>query len=384
MKKPLPSDVNFRQSIQFKFALSYFAIIAAAAVLLNTYPVLTSQDLVFRSKTDSLLRQAASQATSLSGLETLTAEGVAQVMEVLDDGGLNRVIVTDSSGLILYDTAGQAENVGRYALFQEVVQALKGQNVAWSRYENGAFLSGAAIPVMYRGMVLGVVCLYETDHQQAEVLRDLQVTLRNLSVILCLLVLVISYLFSRLLTRRINQLLSGIESLRAGEYTHRIQLGGKDELSAVAREFNRLTERLQTTEEVRRRFVSDASHELKTPLASIRLLTDSILQSREIDPETTREFVSDIGEEADRLSRITEKLLALTRLDNSVVKASEVVNLRDTVRDVVHMLAPLAGENQIRLEHTMPLLIEIPDRHGTGRKEDFITSYVNEAIGLKL
>ena len=40
--------------------------------------------------------------------------------------------------------------------------------------------------------------------------------------------------------------------------------------------------------------------------------------------------------------------------------------------------------DEIRLEHTMPLLIEIPDRHGTGRKEDFITSYVNEAIGLKL
>ncbi len=40
--------------------------------------------------------------------------------------------------------------------------------------------------------------------------------------------------------------------------------------------------------------------------------------------------------------------------------------------------------DKIRLEHTMPLLIEIPDRHGTGRKEDFITSYVNEAIGLKL
>ena len=71
---------------------------------------------------------------------------------------------------------------------------------------------------------------------------------------------------------------------------------GGDELSRLADEFNELTGRLQTTEEVRRRFVSDASHELKTPLASIRLLTDSILQDENIDQATTREFVADIGE----------------------------------------------------------------------------------------
>ena len=73
--------------------------------------------------------------------------------------------------------------------------------------------------------------------------------------------------------------------------------------------------------------MSDASHELKTPLAAIRLLTDSILQTDNIDPETTREFVMDIGQEAERLSRITEDLLRLTRLDNSVLDAASVVDV---------------------------------------------------------
>ena len=65
-------------------------------------------------------------------------------------------------------------------------------------------------------------------------------------------------------------------------------------------EFNDLTEKLQTSEQKRSRFVSDASHELKTPLASIKLLTDSILQN-DMDMDTVREFVGDIGNEADRL-----------------------------------------------------------------------------------
>ena len=65
--------------------------------------------------------------------------------------------------------------------------------------------------------------------------------------------------------------------------------------------------------------MSDASHEMKTPLAGIKLLTDSILQTENIDPATTREFVADIGDEASRLERITEDLLRLTRLDSGAV-----------------------------------------------------------------
>ena len=124
--------------------------------------------------------------------------------------------------------------------------------------------------------------------------------------------------------------------------SHRVDSRGRDEMAQLADEFNQLTDRLQTTEEARRRFVSDASHELKTPLASIRLLTDSILQNDSVDMGTVREFVSDIGEEADRLTRISEHLLALTRLDGGPERRREPVELGAVVEKVAHMLTPLA------------------------------------------
>ena len=119
-----------------------------------------------------------------------------------------------------------------------------------------------------------------------------------------------------------------------------------------------MTDRLQKTEALRRRFVSDASHELKTPLASIRLLTDSILQDPNMDGKITREFVSDIGEEAARLHRITEKLLILTKMDAAPPERREQVDFHLVVESVLHMLQPVARNHQITLcVHAQPLCI---------------------------
>ena len=96
-------------------------------------------------------------------------------------------------------------------------------------------------------------------------------------------------------------------------------------------------------------FVSDASHELKTPLAGIRLLTDSILQTDNMDPETTKEFVTDIGREAERLSRITENLLRLTRLDSGVVQQPYPVAVAPVLERVERMLAMVAAEKGVTL-----------------------------------
>ena len=126
-------------------------------------------------------------------------------------------------------------------------------------------------------------------------------------------------------------------------------MGGNDELTVLGNEFNDLTERLQTSEQKRSRFVSDASHELKTPLASIKLLTDSILQN-DMDLETVREFVGDIGNEADRLNRMTAKLLSLTKVDGSLMEESEIIYIAPTVNRVHRMLSPLADQANIHIE----------------------------------
>lgn len=337
-------------SLQVKYALTYIAMIGAVLVLLNTYPVLVSQDLIFKSKQTSLQSQTAVVASALAGLESLTAEGVEQVMNQLDDMGLTRIMVTDAAGMILYDTVEGGGTLYQYALIREIADALNWNAVFYSKYTNGRFQSSAALPVVYRNMNIGAVFLYEEDTEQAALLQGVQSNLRSMSLAIGAAVLVVSLIFSKALTGRIGALLRAIRIVREGNYNHRVQLKGGDELAQLADEFNQLTDRLQTTEEVRRRFVSDASHELKTPLASIRLLTDSILQSEHIDVDTAREFVNDIGEEADRLTRISEKLLTLTRLDAVQEVERTPVDLGSVVEKAEHMLRPLARAGEIDLE----------------------------------
>ena len=282
---------------------------------------------MFRSKETTMQSSVSVMVYSLSGLDQLTEENVAAAMAVVEETGLSRILVTDSSGRVLYDTRETGGAVGDYVLYAEIVQALMGNDAFTCVYKNGAFRSRATSPVLYQNQIIGSVYAYEYDTEQAALISGLQDNLLRLSAVIAVVVLALSLILSRALTIKISELLTAIRKVREGAYSHRAEIHGRDEIAQIGEEFNSLTDRLQVTENARRRFVSDASHELKTPLAAIRLLTDSILQTDNIDPETTREFVMDIGQEAERLSRITEDLLRLTRLDSGVLEPPTVVDV---------------------------------------------------------
>ena len=335
--------------MQLKFGLSYIAVIAAVLLLLNTYPLLVSEDLVFRSKETTMQGSVSVMVYSLAGLDRLNQENVAAAMAVVEETGLSRVLVTDSAGQVLYDTRETLGAVGKYTFYSEIVQALEGYDAFSCSYRDGAFRSRAASPVLYQNRIIGSVYAYEYDTEQAELLEGLQSNLLKLSAGIAAAVVLLSFILSRMLTRKISALLTGIRKVREGAYEHRTHIPGRDEIAQIGEEFNSLTDRLQTTETLRRRFVSDASHELKTPLAAIRLLTDSILQTNNMDMETVRDFVTDIGSEAERLSRITEDLLRLTRLDSNQVDPPEVVEVAPVLEQVMRMMSLLAQEKGTEL-----------------------------------
>ncbi len=338
-----------KATLQLKFSLSYILVILAVLILLNSYPLLVSQNLMVTSSQSNLHSAAKVIESALMGLEKLTQENVSAALEGLDESGADRIMVTDSAGLVLYDTRDGGNDVGKYALYSVVAVALRGDDASYCRYDGTAFLSRVSTPVVYHNQIVGAVYAYRYDTEQAELLESFRHNLLIISLMIALLVAGLSIVLSRMLTVQISGLLQAIRHVREGAYSHRADASGTDEIAQIAAEFNSLTDRLQTTESARRRFVSDASHELKTPLAGIRLLTDSILQTDNMDPETTKEFVTDIGREAERLSRITENLLRLTRLDSGVVQQPYPVAVAPVLERVERMLAMVAAEKGVIL-----------------------------------
>ena len=341
---------------QLRYAIIYVIITALALCFLNIYAAKSSRNLVFRANESAVMERARVIAASFQDLDSVTEEAAQQAVLVLGPQSYDRIVITDEAGVAVFDSLNVGNEVGAQFLLPSVVQALEGSDVFYSRFRNGLIECYASVPIMYFDVPIGAVYLMVCDSAQGALLKGLEATVLRLSLILALAVIAFSVFFSAIYSRRMRRVMDSVRKLREGDYTeeNKIRIKSHDELERLATEFNLLTDRLHESEQRRRQFVSDASHELKTPLASIKLLSDSILQN-DMDPATVREFVGDIGDEADRLTRLSQKLLELTKLDAMAEEERSVVDIQAVARKVFRMLQPQIAARNLRLEdETIP------------------------------
>ena len=331
-----------------RYCITFVVITSVVLLFLNFYCSRTTEQIFMQSKKSSMLEKCLMTSQSLSQPEVLNYENISLTLAQIDTLSSNHIIVTDHIGMILYDSNSAEQATQTYALLPEITQALSGfDTFSWS-YDDGITHSQTAAPVYSYGKLTGCVYLSESDSNQGALMGSLRRNILTVTFILEIIVILISTLTALVFSGKLRRILSSMRIIREGDYSHTLKLRGNDELNLLADEFNLLTARLQTSENKRRQFVSDASHELKTPLASIKLLTDSILQN-DMDLDTVHEFVGDIGNEAERLNRMSEKLLSLSRIESQEDGDCEIVYLHPTLDRVVKMLSGIAEGRNINL-----------------------------------
>lgn len=166
-----------------------------------------------------------------------------------------------------------------------------------------------------------------------------------ISVLLLALTGAVTVYIVRKLRKRITLYTRSIRSMTDDKIGEKLEIEGEDEISELGIAFNDLSEKFSIIENQRTEFVSNASHELKTPLSSIKLMADSIIQTPDIEMDYVREFLTDMNEEVERLNRIVNKLLYITKLDTLTENMSgplELINLKDVVVGINKNLIPIA------------------------------------------
>ena len=267
-----------------------------------------------------------------------------------------RAVVCDNDYNVKLDTYGRIQ--GLKLVSEESLEAMKGNEI--SRYDKSSDRicltyvirdeddkSASAYEGEVQGMLLFVIsCEDLTDvyHRIASFVTYIMLALGAVLVLL-------SYRFSRKFTSPFNTLARTINSISEGGFEEELKLEGFDEIEQISDAFNSMLAKLKKLEDSRQEFVSNVSHELKTPLTSMKVLADSINMQPDAPPELYREFMQDITAEIDRETTIINDLLSLVRMDkmNSELNISEI-NVNEMLETIVKRIRPIAAKRNVRIE----------------------------------
>ncbi len=276
---------------------------------------------------------------------------IEQIVNALEIDKSIRAVVTDTEANVLFDTARTGNYTGKVFVKEEIVEALAGKEDVKRRYEDEAgWFMNAAVPITKEGELVGVVYLSTSVQQISDFLEEIKRSLITISFIVSIMIGLLSAGLATAISAPVEKLTGVIKNMADGNLSQQVKVNGNDEIAQLGMAFNRMSERLSEQEEKRRQFVSNASHELKTPLSSIKILAESLLQTDNMDISIVREFLSDINGQIDRLSRITNKLLKLTKMDISEnqIEMSEI-NVTALINEICTSLSPLANKKDINL-----------------------------------
>ena len=285
-----------------------------------------------------------------------------QLLQAARQGG-GRLLVVDMDGKVTYDTFD--ERCGTRLALEEVYTLLRGERDSDYGFHRqmtgeaeqeqslldrlrgrdsahewvGCFTAALQIAGERSGAMVYIVSVQDRVNS----LMDMRERMLGIFTAALLAVMIVAGFISGIVTKPVAELSAGIERMGKGDYKHRVHVPGRGEMAQLAAAFNQMSEQVHNLDEARNQFVSNASHELKTPLTTIKILVESMMYQDDMPGELRQEFLGDINREIDRLSSVVGDLLTLVHIDSHKLKLRrEMMVFADTVHESVARLAPLA------------------------------------------
>jgi signal transduction histidine kinase len=264
-----------------------------------------------------------------------------------------RIRILDVEGRVLMDSDG----TDLTASLQDdplVTQALGGAYASRTIETGEARMMALALPILVDDGLAGVIYLTHPLRDVHAVLRDLRSRWLWTTAIAVVLSGAVGLMLSRAVTRPVRGLTEAAGAVAQGDLDRRVAVRTGDELGRLSRAFNEMTARLRAARQMQITFVANVSHELRTPLTSLKGMIETLQGGADEDPAIRRRFLGTMERETDRLIRLVNDLLVLTRAD------SEALNLQRDPLDLLHLARTTARRLEPKAE-AREVTLRIPD-----------------------
>ncbi len=362
-----------RFSIRVKLKTLRFRIFICILII-GTLPVFLLGLLFISSIRDQEVAQdvsgIATQAQVMSDeiisgdyFSNINRDDVRRSLSAIGNVYSGRVMVMDTGLKVVYDTYEMYE--GRTMVWENAIKALGGSTETFYDTENHTLTVTLPLTDSRSGEIMGVILITKS----AELMERTLTYYHNTVIIFLMAVFALVFYFGMFFSRRfimpLRKVKFGIEDLSNGIGSGVLNVPDVTETMEISRVFNHYNSQMKMLDDSRQEFVSNVSHELKTPLTSMKVLSDSIISMGEDAPvELYREFMGDIANEIDRETKIINDLLSLVRMDKKDTTLNITqVNVNELIELIMKRLSPIAEKQEVDLvlESFRPVIVELDE-----------------------
>lgn len=292
-------------------------------------------------------------------LNNLDSKVVNSELALLSNVYNGRIAIIDEDFKVVTDTYDI--DIGKTSVSKEVISCLE-SGKGTSQYDDRNDYIIMTFPIEVKGQVKGVMLISVSTNEIAQNARLLENRGLTVTVIASFVMLILGYILAGILVRPFMRVTHAIEDVTDGYQDEAISVPDYTETMQITTAFNQMLSRVRTMDSSRQDFVSNVSHELKTPLTSMKVLADSLNGQDNVPVELYKEFMQDITQEIDRMNLMIQDLLTMVRLD----KKAAVLNIERTdvawiIEAILKRLKPIADKRCITLtfEKVVPVVAEV-------------------------
>ncbi len=345
---------------------TYVAAILVSMILLSTYVLGALTDNLYDTERVNLYTKANIISDLIKTPEGITPETATSVRQILSGSGMRSMVVRPDFK-VCFDTNEDSDVVGDVVIREAIVKSMANgeQAQAINKSNSDMTTMSVAVPLISEGKTVGAVYIVQSLYNTDMAIGGIRNNLIVFAIVISILVAMLSLVISIMTTAPIGNFISVSKEFSKGNFNVKAKEKGPLELVEMAKALNYMSAELNEYEQNRKKFVSDVSHELKTPLATIKLICDSIVTTDNPNHEMIQEFLGDLSDEVDRLTRIVERLLTLTKMDSNQNNISATpVDFVVMVNAIIRKLTPNAENKNIVLysdysvESLSPMLLD--------------------------